>query len=94
MATLKLFREQTPRKIDQSDLNWNDAKIRTSAQVARTLQVSETKVLEWLKNGDMGGLVTGSRWYVTPRQLEVFLEARANVPRSRGPTESGVDHSR
>ncbi len=81
MATLKLFRRQTLPQIGQSDLKWNDAKFRTSAQVARTLQVTETKVLEWLKNGEMGGLVTGRRWYVTPRQFEDFLEARANVPR-------------
>ncbi len=82
MATQRFYREQTLRRIGQSDLNWNNAKFRTSAQVARTLQVSETTVLEWLKNGDMGGLVTGRRWYITPRQLEEFLEARANVPRS------------
>jgi excisionase family DNA binding protein len=82
MATQKPYREQTPRQIGQSDLRWGTPKFLTSPQVARTLQVSETKVLEWLKNGDMGGLVTGRRWYITPRQLEVFLEARANVPRS------------
>ena len=81
MATLKLFRGKTQRQIGPSDLKWNDAKFRTSAQVARALQVTETKVLEWLKNGEMGGLVTGRRWYITPRQLKDFLEARANVPR-------------
>ena len=64
-----------------SRAGWYNAKFRTSAQVARTLQVSEATVLEWLKNGDMGGLVTGRRWYITPRQLDAFLEARANVPR-------------
>jgi len=82
MATQKFYGEQAPRQISQSDLRGGAAKFLTSPQVARTLQVSETKVLEWLKNGDMGGLVTGRRWYITPRQLEVFLEARANVPRS------------
>jgi excisionase family DNA binding protein len=82
MATQEFNREQTPRQFGQSNLRWSTAKFRTSSQVARTLQVSETKVLEWLKNGDMGGLMTGRRWYITPRQLEVFLEARANVPRS------------
>ena len=82
MATQKFYGEQTPRQIGQSDLRGGAAKFLTSPQVARTLQVSETTVLEWLRNGDMGGLVTGRRWYITPRQLEVFLEARANVPRS------------
>ncbi len=82
MATQKFYREQTPRQIGQSDLRGGATKFLTSPQVARTLQVSETTVLEWLRNGDMGGLVTGRRWYITPRQLEVFLEARANVPRS------------
>jgi excisionase family DNA binding protein len=82
MATRKIYREQTPRHIGQSNLRWGTAKFRSSSQVAYTLQVSETKVLEWLKNGDMGGLRTGRRWYITRRQLEVFLEARANVPRS------------
>ena len=81
MATQKFYREHTLRRIGQSGLNWSNAKFRTSAQVARTLQVTETKVLEWLKNGEMGGLVTGRRWYVTPRQFEDFLEARANIPR-------------
>ena len=81
MATQKFHREQTPRQIGQSKLRWGAAKFLTSPQVARTLQVSETRVLEWLKNGDLGGLMTGRRWYITPRQLEVFLEARANVPR-------------
>jgi excisionase family DNA binding protein len=82
MATQKFYREQTPRQIGQSNLRRSGAKFRTSSQVARTLQVSETKVLEWLKNGDMGGLMTGRRWYISPHQLEVFLEARANVPRT------------
>jgi excisionase family DNA binding protein len=82
MATQKFYGEQAPRQIGQRNLKWGVAKFLTSPQVARTLQVSETTVLEWLRNGDMGGLVTGRRWYITPRQLEVFLEARANVPRS------------
>ncbi len=82
MATQKFSGEQAPRQLGQPNLNWGGAKFLTSPQVARTLQVSETMVLEWLRNGDIGGLVTGRRWYITPRQLEVFLEARANVPRS------------
>ncbi len=51
MATQGFYREQTLRRIGQSDLNWNNAKFRTSAQVARTLQVSETTVLDWLRTG-------------------------------------------
>ncbi len=82
MATQKFYREHTLRPIVQSGLNRSTAKFRTSEQVARILQVSEAKVLELLKNGEMGGFLTRRRWYITPRQLEVFLEARANVPRS------------
>ncbi len=81
MATRKYNRVQTPRQIIRSNLEQSTAKFRTSSQVAHTLQVSEAKVLEWLKNGDMGGLMTRRRWYITPRQLEVILEARANVHR-------------
>ncbi len=82
MATQKFYGEQAPRQIGQPNLKWGGAKFLTSPQVARTLQVSETRVLEWLKNGDLGGLKTGRGWYISPRQLEVFFEARANVPRS------------
>ncbi len=81
MATRKYDRVQTQRQFVRSNLESGTAKFRTSSQVAHTLQVSEAKVLEWLKNGDMGGLMTRRRWYITPRQLEVFLEARANVHR-------------
>ena len=81
MATRKYDRVQTQRQFVRSNLEPSTAKFRTSSQVAHTLQVSEAKVLEWLKNGDMGGLMTRRRWYITPRQLEVFLEARANVHR-------------
>ena len=62
---------------------WGGTKFLAPPQVARTLQMSKTRVLRWLKNGDLGGLQTSGRWYVSPRQLEAFLEARANVPRSR-----------
>jgi len=79
MTTRKYDRVQTQRQFVRSNLEPSTAKFRTSSQVARTLQVSEAKVLEWLKNGDMGGLMTRRRWYISPRQLEVFLEARANV---------------
>ncbi len=82
MATQNFYLEQTPRQIGQSNLRWGAAKFLTSPQAARTLRVSETRVLEWLKNGDLGGLKTGRGWYISRRQLEVFLEARANVPRS------------
>ncbi len=82
MTIQKIRREQTPRQIGRSILGCGGPKFLAYPQVARTLQVSEARVLGWLKNGDLGGLMTGRRWYITPRQLEVFLEARANVPRS------------
>ena len=82
MATKKIHREQTPRHIGQPNLRWDGPMFLATPQVARELQVSETRVLRWLKNGEMRGLQTGRRWYITPRQLEAFLDARANVPRS------------
>lgn len=85
MATQEFYPGRTKRHISQSNSRSGFPKFLTSTQVARTLQVSETRVLEWLKNGELGGLKTGDRWYISPRHLEAFLEARANVPRSRGP---------
>jgi excisionase family DNA binding protein len=82
MATQKTHREQTPRQIGQSNLGWGTTKLLTSSQVARALQVSEARVLRWLKNRDLESLKTGRRWYISRRQLEMFLEARANVSRS------------
>ncbi len=82
MAIRKIYRDQTQRQIDQSSLRWGTAKSLTSSQVARTLQVSETKVLGWLENGELGGLKTHFRWYISPQHVEVFLEARANIPQS------------
>ena len=80
MVNHEIHREQTQRQIDQSSLRWGTAKSLTSSQVARTLQVSETRVLGWLENGELGGLKAGYRWYISPRHLDVFLEARANIP--------------
>ncbi len=82
MATQKFHSEQAPRQIGQPNLKWGGAKFLTSPQVARTLQMSETRVLGWLNDGNMSGFQIGRRWYISPRQLEVFLDARANVPRT------------
>ena len=82
MATKRIHREQTPRQNGQSNLDWGGAKLLTPPRVACTLQMSETRVLGWLKNGDLRGLKINRRWYVSPGQLEAFLEGRANVPRS------------
>ncbi len=53
MATQKFYGEQAPRQIGQPNLKWGGAKFLTSPQVARTLQVSETRVLGWLNDGNM-----------------------------------------
>lgn len=82
VAIQEIHRERTPRRTDQSNLRWGTAKSLTPAQAAYALQVSESRVLRWLKNGDLGGLKTNRRWYVLPHGIELFLEARANVPRS------------
>ena len=82
MTARKIYGEQTPRQIGQYNLRWGTVKFLTPSQVARALQVSETRVLKWLKNRDLESLKTDRRWYISRRQLEVFLEARANVSRS------------
>ena len=82
MVNREIHRDQTKRQIGQSSLRWGTAKPLTSSQVARTLQVSETKVLGWLENGELGGLKTHFRWYISPQHVDVFLEARANIPQS------------
>ena len=52
----------------------------TPAQVARRLQVSEARVVSWLRLGQLHGLRLGDQWRTSAPSLASFLEARANRP--------------
>ena len=54
----------------------------TPRRIAERLQVSEREVLRWLRGGDLRGLRTDNEWRVSERQLDAFLEERANIPAS------------
>ena len=55
----------------------------TPAQVARRLQVSEARVVRWLRSGHLHGLKLGDQWRTSSVSLAAFLEARANRPSAR-----------
>ena len=55
----------------------------TPAQVARRLQVSEARVVRWLRSGHLHGLKLGDQWRTSSLSLATFLEARANRPSAR-----------
>ncbi|MDX1424417.1 MAG: helix-turn-helix domain-containing protein [Kiloniellales bacterium] len=52
----------------------------TPAQVARRLQVSEGRVVRWLRAGHLRGLRCRGRWWTSTLALAAFLETRANRP--------------
>lgn len=52
----------------------------TPVEVARHLQVSERKVFQWLREGQLLGLKIGNRWRTSRRHVSSFLEAHANRP--------------
>lgn len=56
------------------------ARILSPRQVAEFLQVSERVVLQWLLGGDLHGLRIDNKWHVSERQLDAFLEEKANIP--------------
>ncbi len=58
------------------------ARTLTSRRIAVRLQISEREVLRWLREGDLRGLRTDNGWRVSERQLDAFLEERANIPAS------------
>ncbi len=57
----------------------------TSRRIAVRLQISEREVLQWLREGDLRGLRTDNEWRVSERQLDAFLEERANIPANMRP---------
>ena len=56
------------------------ARSMTSAQVAAHLQVSERKVVQWLREGQLLGYRIDKQWRTSTLHLATFLEARANRP--------------
>ena len=58
------------------------ARTLTPRRIAERLQISERKVLRWLRRGALRGLWTDDGWRVSERRLEAFLEERANIPAS------------
>ncbi len=54
----------------------------TPRRIAERLQISERRVLQWLRGGELRGLRTDDGWRVLERQFEAFLEEKANIPAS------------
>ena len=57
-----------------------EEKLMTPPQVARRLQVNERTVTLWLRKGHLRGFKVGKEWRISPDDLQVFLEASANMP--------------
>lgn len=56
-----------------------DSKLLTPAQIALRLQLNERTITQWLRRGYLRGFKLGKEWRVNPRDLDAFLEAKANV---------------
>ena len=52
----------------------------TLAQVAAYLQVSERRVVQWLREGQLFGHKIDKQWRTSTLHVATFLEARANRP--------------
>ena len=49
----------------------------TPEEIATSLKVEETDVLNWLENGDMNGIKMGAIWRVREDQFDEFINAKA-----------------
>jgi len=63
----------------------NEDKLLTPPQVAQRLQVNERTVTQWLRQGHLRGFKIGKEWRISEMDIEAFLEASANKPRSAPP---------
>ncbi len=63
-------------------------------QVSRELNVSENTTRRLIKSGQLRASRVGDQWRVFRPDLEVYLEARANVPSRRCPGEMGPSRAR
>jgi len=49
-------------------------------EVADLLKVGEATVRRWIKDGALRAINVGREWRIAPRDLEGFLQLRANRP--------------
>jgi excisionase family DNA binding protein len=54
----------------------------TPAQVSEYLQIDQCKITRWLRDAYLRGYKIGREWRIAPEDLEIFMEAHANVPRT------------
>ncbi len=60
----------------------NNETLLTPVDVAKSLQVNERTVAQWLRKGHLRGFKIGKEWRVSVMDLQAFLEASANKPSS------------
>jgi len=65
-------------------------KLLTTRDVADLLQVKESTVRTWINDLTLRAVKFGKEWRVQEKDLEIFLEERANRPRA---TSDGDDNS-
>ncbi len=61
----------------------------TPTQVAAHLQVSERRVIKWLREGQLLGVRIDKQWRTSTLHLATFLEARANRATATAATDLG-----
>ncbi len=52
----------------------------TLSQVAERLQIDERIIIQWLRDHQLRGFKRDDVWLISARDLNAFLESRANVP--------------
>ena len=52
----------------------------TPAQIAEALQLTESAITRWLRNGRLRGFKVGPDRRVSTADLDSFLEEQANIP--------------
>ncbi len=57
-----------------------EPKMLTSAQNADALQLTESTITRWLRNGRLRGFKVGKDWRVSTIDFDAFLEEQANIP--------------
>jgi len=55
--------------------------------VAELLRVSETKVRNWIHDGELRAIDVGREWRIAPKDLEAFLETRRSTQLGGGVAE-------
>ncbi len=61
----------------------NNDKLLTPVDIAKSLQVKERTVVQWLRKSHLRGFKVGKEWRVSVKDLEALLEAGANKPSSK-----------